>query len=93
MKISNCRAFSLFYGEKESRTPYPLGQAASQMKANIFNALHFGKKENNFLVDIYVWIYEIDIDITLSLRCSRAFSVLEIKGRVSWWVFVENMWW
>lgn len=100
MKISNCRAFSLFYGEKESdhegtwtlnlqirsRKPYPLGDAASHMNANIFNALHFGKKENNFLVDIYVWIYKIDIDITLSMRCSRAFSAFEIKGRVSWWV-------
>ena len=57
VKISDCRAFTLFYGEKESdhegtrtlnlpirsRTPYPLGHAASHRKAKIFNALHFGE--------------------------------------------------
>ena len=53
MKISECRAFSLFISRKESdhegtrtlnlpirsRTPYPLGHAASQINA-CFNALH-----------------------------------------------------
>ena len=66
VKISDCKAFSLFNDEKESdhegtrtlnlpirsRTPYPLGHAASHKKVS--NTLHSRENSSNALVNIYV---------------------------------------
>ena len=62
MKIFYIWASNVFYDEKEndhegtrtlnlpirSRTPYPLGHAASHMKKEIFSALNSGKKLKQF---------------------------------------------
>ena len=70
VKISNCGAITSFNDEKEgdhegaralnlpirSRTPYPLGHAASHVKATILNALHFVKKKKTIqFLKIFIW--------------------------------------
>ena len=79
------RAFSLFYGKKESdhegtrtpnlpirsRTPYPLGHAANHMKESLMPCIWGKLKQFSYK---YVWIHENRVNLGLNFLTEVAYQ-------------------